>query len=95
MKKREEIEEKFKWDLSQYAKSVEDCEEKCKKLKSFLPNFKKYEGKLNTAETIFECLEKQSKIVVEISNSRFSLHVQRTRTQQMMYLLNLMIKLMI
>ena len=67
MKKREEIEEKFKWDLSQYAKSVEDCEVKCKKLKELLPNFKKYEGKLNTAETIFECLEKQGKIVVEIS----------------------------
>ena len=36
MKKREEIEEKFKWDLSQYAKSVEDCEEKCKKLKIYV-----------------------------------------------------------
>ena len=67
MRKREEIEEKFKWDLSQYAKSNADCESKYKKILEILPNFKKYEGKLIDSKTIFECLEKESKIALEIS----------------------------
>ena len=67
MKKREEIAEKYKWDLSDYALSVEDCEEKLEKFKSYLPKVQAFKGKLTNAETIFECLSLESKISQEVS----------------------------
>ncbi len=61
MKNREEIEEKYKWDLTKFCKDNTDFYARLKKLKEELPTFKKYEGKLKTSDKLlFECLEKES-----------------------------------
>ncbi|MBQ2713905.1 MAG: oligoendopeptidase F [Clostridia bacterium] len=67
MKKREEIAEKYKWDLSDYALLPQDCEEKLEKFKSYLPEVQAFKGRLTHAETIFQCLTLESKISQEIS----------------------------
>lgn len=56
MKKRSEIKEKFKWDLSPLADENEDFKEILQKIRKFLPKFKKFEGKLNNKDTILEYL---------------------------------------
>lgn len=53
MKERKEIEDKYKWDLSALQSKME-FGEILKKIKSFLPKFTKFEGKLNKKEVILE-----------------------------------------
>lgn len=57
MKKRSEIAEKYKWDLSQLCKSDEEFYENLEKAKKYLPKLKKYEGKLKDKATILEYLK--------------------------------------
>ena len=66
MKKREEIAEKYKWDLSEYALSPKDCEEKLERFKAYLPKLEAFKGRLNTLQNIFQCLTFQSKISQEV-----------------------------
>ena len=47
LKKRSEIEEKYKWDLTPLCKSDSEFYQKLEKCKEFLPKLKKFEGKLN------------------------------------------------
>ena len=47
MKLRSEIEEKYKWDLSKYCKSVEDFYTRLEKVAGRAKDFKQYEGKLS------------------------------------------------
>lgn len=56
MKKREEIEEKYKWDLSDYSASLEACNAELEEISSHFDEIKKYEGKLSEDETIYDCL---------------------------------------
>ena len=44
---RENVEEKFKWDLSPLCGDDEDFYSKVERAKKYLPELKKYEGKLN------------------------------------------------
>ena len=67
MKKREEIAEKYKWDLSEYALSPKDCEEKLERFKAYLPKLEAFKGRLTNAETIFDCLALGSKVSQEVS----------------------------
>lgn len=57
MKKRSEIKEEFKWDLSSLCASDEDFYVKLEKAKKYLPRFKAYEGKLNDKNTIADYLK--------------------------------------
>jgi len=56
MKKRKEINEKYKWDLSPLCKNDEEFNEKLEKAKIYISKFKKFEGKLNNKETILKFL---------------------------------------
>ena len=61
MKKRNEIEEKYKWDLSGYCTDLDSA---ISRIKSLVPEFEKltkYENKLGNDELLFECLETNRK----------------------------------
>lgn len=67
MKSRSEIEEKYKWDLSNYCKSVDEFYKRLDKIAGKTGDFKKFEGKLADDEMLFECLELETKIDKELS----------------------------
>lgn len=58
LKKREEIDPKFKWKIEKIFESDNEWEEAFKNLKKEAPSLKDYEGKLNNAKDIKEFLEK-------------------------------------
>ena len=58
LKKREEIDPKFKWKIEKIFASDNEWEEAFKALKEEAPSLKDYEGKLNNKENIKEFLEK-------------------------------------
>ena len=57
MKNREEIDEQYKWDLSELCGGTQEFYEKIKKINEFLPKIKAFEGKLNNKENILEYLK--------------------------------------
>ena len=62
MKKRSEIEEKYKWDLSKFCKSDEDFYKRLKKLDKEIAKISNFEGHLaESNEKLFECLELNQK----------------------------------
>lgn len=67
MKKREEIEEKYKWDLSEYSKSLQSCEEEIISVEKRFEDIAKFENKLNNDKDIYECLTLESKISEDLS----------------------------
>lgn len=58
---REQVEEKYKWDLSSYFKSENDFEKAFAKLEKTKDSLCKYENKLKSREKIFACLNMSSK----------------------------------
>ena len=58
MKKRCEIEEKYKWDITKFCKNDDDFYKRMKKLEKDIKSISKYEGKLDEDDMLFECLEK-------------------------------------
>ena len=58
MKKRSEIEEKYTWDITKFCKSDDDFYKRMKKLSSKMKEIKKFDGKLDDDDVLFECLEK-------------------------------------
>ncbi len=57
MKKRSQISEKYKWDLSYLCESDEKFYQILESLKKYLPKFKGYEGKLNNKKDILSYLK--------------------------------------
>ena len=57
MKKREEIDEQYKWDLSILCKDNQEFYERISKINDFVPKIKVFEGKLNNKDTILEYLK--------------------------------------
>ena len=57
MKKRSEIDARYFWDLSGYAKNMESALATAKKLLPEYENLTKFEGRLKDDEALFECLE--------------------------------------
>lgn len=57
MKKRQEIEEEYKWDLSPLCSGKEEFYQKVNKINDFLPKIKAFEGKLNNKEDILAYLK--------------------------------------
>ena len=57
MKKRQEIEEEYKWDLSLLCSGKEEFYQKVNKINDFLPKIKAFEGKLNNKEDILAYLK--------------------------------------
>lgn len=62
MKLREEIEEKYKWNLDEYFKSETQWQKLYENVKNNYKNVLKFENKLNTKENIYLCLEEENKI---------------------------------
>ncbi len=64
---REEIEDKYKWDLSPLCENDEDFYKKINFVKKSLPKLKSYEGKLNNKEDIYSylMLEKELSKIIE------------------------------
>lgn len=62
MKKREEISEVYKWDLSSYFKSQTEWDSLFNKVKNSYKEICEFENKLKTKENIFSCLEKEQEI---------------------------------
>ncbi|MBO5394831.1 MAG: oligoendopeptidase F [Clostridia bacterium] len=56
MKLRSEIDDKYKWDLSPLCASDEEFYSRLEKVKTLLPKFQEYKGKLNTKEVIWDYL---------------------------------------
>ena len=77
MKKRSEIEEKYKWDLTKFCKNDEEFYERLEKIDKHIKDFKKYEGKLVDDETVYECLEKEMKFVKEFSLVAIYAHLRQ------------------
>ena len=62
MKKRQEIDEKYKWDLSPIFKSDEAVYEALEQIKPKINEIKKFKGNLNTAENILKLFELEKEI---------------------------------
>ncbi len=62
MKKREEIEEKYKWDLTEYCSSVENCEKELLEITKKFDKIAKFENKLKYDKEIYDCLTLESEI---------------------------------
>ncbi len=92
MKKRSEIKEKYKWDLMPLCKNDEEFYEKLEKAKKYLPQLKKFEGKLKDKATILKylkldkefshiieplCLYASLKRDEELSNSKYQLMFEK------------------
>lgn len=58
MKERNEIEEKYKWDITRFCESDEKFLEEVKKLYSYVEDIKKFEGKLENDNELDACFEK-------------------------------------
>ncbi len=66
MKERNEIEEKYKWDLKSYFVSEQQWEKDFENLKKRLGEISKFEGKLKEEKSIFDCLTLESQISQKI-----------------------------
>lgn len=64
MKKRSEIEEKYKWDLSGYFKSDDDFKKEFNDLKKLTHSLDIFRGKLNNEKIIIECLKEEEKLSI-------------------------------
>lgn len=62
MKLREEIEEKYKWDLSDYFANEKEWENIFEELKNSYKNVLKFENHLNNKENILKCFELENDI---------------------------------
>ena len=62
MKTREQIEEKYKWDLSNYFASMQEWDNEFESIKPLYQQLATYEGKLGDDETLLECLNLENQV---------------------------------
>lgn len=62
MKNRSEIEEKYKWDLSDYFANDEEWDKAFEKVKPMYEDLTKFEGKLGSDEALLACLKLDNKV---------------------------------
>ena len=62
MKTREQIEEKYKWDLSNYFASMQEWDNEFESIKPLYQQLATYEGKLGDDETLLECLKLENQV---------------------------------
>lgn len=77
LKKRSEIAEKDKWDLSSLFKDEQEFEDTIKSIDIKIEALNKYKGKLNNAKNIKEYFEESNKVALEISNIFNYAHLRR------------------
>ena len=76
LKKREEIEEKFKWNIDKIYKNIEDWEKDFEELKSEAVKLKDYSGKLTNGEVILEYFKVNEKISRKAENLFIYAHLK-------------------
>lgn len=88
MRKRKEISEEYKWDLSSYIKNDEEIDQIFKKMENLTEILPKYKGKLQNSNILYERLEKykddfisMAKLAHFISNN---LNVDSSDTKMLM-----------
>ena len=62
MKKRSEIEEKYKWDLSDYFVTDEAWDKEFERIKPMYEDLTKFEGKLSSDDALLACLKLDNKL---------------------------------
>lgn len=62
MKKRSQIQDKYKWDLSSYFKDEKEFEKTFLEVSNNVGEFAKFEGKLDNEKSIYECLLLESEV---------------------------------
>ena len=66
MKKREEIEEKYKWDLSSYCKDDNSFLEEYNYLKEHLKDLLLFKGKLSNEKELIKCLKLEEELSIRL-----------------------------
>ncbi len=64
--KRSEIEEKYKWDLTEYFKDDDAFLKEYESLKSLVNSFDKYKGKLSDKDTLLSCLNEEQRLSIRL-----------------------------
>lgn len=77
MKKRSQIEERYKWDKSCLCLSSQDFEEKIEKINVFLPKFKKFTGKLDNKDAIWKYLKLDEQFEKELDPAILYIYLSR------------------
>ncbi len=67
MENRNQIEEKYKWDLSGYFVSDQEWDKQFESVKPLYNNLTKYEGKLNNKQNILNCLNLEKEVNLQTS----------------------------
>lgn len=62
MKQRSEVEEKYKWDLTEYFKTDEDWQKEFDDIKPLYKKLAEFDGKLNSDDNLLKCLTLEKKI---------------------------------
>ena len=67
MKNRDQINNKYKWDLTTFCKNDDDFYTRLKDIESFICNFKNFEGKLSCEKNILEYFKTSDKFSLEFT----------------------------
>ena len=77
MKKRSQIEERYKWDKSCLCLNSQDFEEKIEKINVFLPKFKKFIGKLDSKDAVWKYLKLDEQFEKEVEPAMLYIYLSR------------------
>ncbi len=77
MKKRDKINEKYKWDLTSLCPNEDYFNQGLIKIKEYIKDFKKFENKLNNKETILKFLKLDEKCEKEIEPLCLYVHLKK------------------
>lgn len=81
MKNRSEIEDKYKWDLSKFCVSDEECKLEAEKLKNFGSIMQKYENKLADDDMLLKFWKDYDKYLLKLMN--LGLYVQNKQSEDL------------
>ncbi|CAI3598740.1 Oligoendopeptidase F homolog [Clostridium neonatale] len=76
LKKREEIDDKYKWKIDKVYKSIEDFEKDFEEVKKEAVKLQDYSGKLTNGETILEYLKLNEKVSRKVENLFIYTHLK-------------------
>ena len=76
LKKREEIDDKYKWKIDKVYKSIEDFEKDFEEVKKEAVKLQVYSGKLTNGETILEYLKLNEKVSRKVENLFIYAHLK-------------------
>lgn len=90
MEKRSQIDNRYKWDFSDYFKNDEEWESGYKEILPIINSIKEYNGKLNTKESILNCFKLLERLSIQLealyiyANCKRDEDVSNTKYQAML-----------